>query len=338
MKKEEKRAMEVWAVIDAVAMAFYRTFEKGSKYYSIKRIFWDQTMVVKDYDDSKSYMLSWAINDDMEVSFTPESQEEWVEVEEVWQPVQERSMSPELRSLFGIENAEKEPEKRENTEKPAKKTKIEHRVAHKAKIVETGPERRTFYGEVRAKGEKESRKIAGYAAVFNEPTTILMRDGKGGYIEVIEEISPGAFDDVLEDDVRALFNHDPNFILGRNTSGTLRLFVDDRGLGYEIEVPDTAIGRDLLKSIERGDVSQSSFGFEVADDQWDTTKDGKDRRKITRLAQLYDVSPVTYPAYTTTEATARSRGATTAESIKTMSTGYQTPDWYKYRMLAKKRV
>lgn len=340
MKKEaEKRAMEVWSVIDAVAMAFYRTFEKDGKYYSIKRIFWDQTMVVKDYDDSKCYMVSWAVNDNMEVSFTPESPEEWVEVEEVWQPVQERSMSAELRSLFGIENAGKEPEKRENTEKKEVKARKEQRNAHKAEIIESGPERRTFFGEVRAKGDKsEPTKITGYAAVFNEPTTILMRDGKGGYVEVIEEIAPGAFDDVLEDDVRALFNHDPNFILGRSTAGTLNLFIDERGLGYEIDVPDTAIGRDLLKSIARGDVSQSSFGFEVGSDNWSVGEDGTDRRKITRLAQLYDVSPVTYPAYTTTEAAARSRGAVTDESVKTMSSGYQTPDWYKYKMLAKKRV
>lgn len=336
--------MEVWDVIDAVSMSFYRAFEVGGEYYSIKRIFWDQTMVVRAYSDNKCYMLSWSINENKDVSFNPESREDWQEVEETWQPVQERSMSAELRAFFGIEIEEKEPRKREKTGKgleTPKLLKTEQRIAHKAEVVKTGPERRTFAGEVRAKGEKEPTVITGYAAVFDEPTVILMRNGKGGYTEVVEEIAPGAFDDVMEDDVRALFNHDPNFILGRNTAGTLRLFVDERGLGYEIEVPDTATGTGLLKSITRGDVSQSSFGFSVAEDgdEWSTTKAGAEKRRITRMAQLFDVSPVTYPAYTTTEATARSCAGYIEErkSLKT-PTGYQNQDWYKYKLLSKKRV
>lgn len=329
----ENRAMEVWDVVDAVCRAFYRAYESGDEYYSVKRVFWDQTMVVHAFGDSKTYMLSWSIDEAREVSFSPENREEWQEVEETWQPV-ERSFSPELRALFGLEAPE-------NAGKKPGKPALEQRAAYKAEISADGHERRTFFGEVRAKGEESEgpTKIVGYAAVFNDPAKILMRDSKGKYVEVTEEVAPGAFDGVMGDDVRALFNHDPNFILGRTNSGTLRLEVDERGLKYEIDVPDTAIGRDLLKSIQRGDISQSSFGFEIEADEWSASESGEDRRVITRVGRLYDVSPVTYPAYATTEAAARSLAAASEESAKTMSsTGYQTPEWYKYRFLAKKRV
>lgn len=333
--------MEVWDVVDAVFMAFYRAFETGGEYYYIKRVFWDQTLVAHRYSDNKNYLLSWSIDEGKEVSFSPESPDEWQEVEETWQPV-ERSMAPELRAFLGIEtpeNTEKRAEKQEKARKNEERRNAYMKTPHKAQTTESGPERRTFFGEVRAKGENGGpRKIAGYAAVFNEPALILMRDSKGAYVEVVEVIAPGAFDGVLDDDVRALFNHDPNFILGRNTAGTLRLFVDKRGLGYEIEAPDTAIGRDLLKSIERGDISQSSFGFEVESDEWESLDDGREKRTITKVSRLYDVSPVTYPAYTTTEATARTRGGATEQAGKRMDTGYQQPDWYRYRILAKKRV
>lgn len=128
----------------------------------------------------------------------------------------------------------------------------------------------------------------------------------------VEEIAPGAFDDVLGDDVRALFNHDDNLILARTTSKTLEISVDERGLKYKFEAPNTSIGNDLLENIRRGDVSQSSFGFRVADDKWEdmeTIKDGKKwfktKRTILKLERLYDVSPVTFPAYPDTEVALR---------------------------------
>jgi len=84
--------------------------------------------------------------------------------------------------------------------------------------------------------------------------------------KVREIILPGAFDDVLNDDVRALFNHDSSMILARskNGEGTLQIGVDETGLYYEFEPPDTQVGRDLMTSIQRGDVDQSSFGFMIA--------------------------------------------------------------------------
>lgn len=159
--------------------------------------------------------------------------------------------------------------------------------------------------EVRAtegEGSEESRTITGYALKFNSRSETF----SGGWSEII---NPGALDDVMArgDDVRALFNHDPNLILARSTTGTLRLEVDNIGLRYEFEAPDTTFGNDLLVSIKRGDVNQSSFGFTVSQDGQEVRKeDGKTTRYINKISRLYDVSPVTYPAYSTTEATVRS--------------------------------
>lgn len=131
--------------------------------------------------------------------------------------------------------------------------------------------------------------IVGHAAVFNK-----LSENLGGFRE---QIAPGAFDGVLEDDVRALINHDPNHILGRTAAGTLRLSVDKTGLRYEIDPPDRSDARDLLISMERGDVNQSSFAFTVEEDEWDEDDEGRVVRTILKFRRLYDVSPVTYPAY-----------------------------------------
>lgn len=150
--------------------------------------------------------------------------------------------------------------------------------------------------ELRAATEDKPPMMMGYAAKFD-----MMSEPMFGFRE---QIAPGAFDGVLEDDVRALFNHDPNHVLGRTASGTLRLSVDQTGLKYEVDLPDTQSSRDLQESMKRGDVSQSSFAFRVAPngDTWDENDDGVLIRTITKFGKLYDVSPVTYPAYTDTEA------------------------------------
>lgn len=152
--------------------------------------------------------------------------------------------------------------------------------------------------------------ISGYAAKFNRASENL---GSADY-QFIEIIEPGAFDGVLNDDVRALFNHDPNAILARSKDGqgTLKLEVDEIGLRYEFEAPDTQAGRDLVTSMRRGDIDGSSFGFTVAKggDKWESRRDGEgpeiNVRTITKIARLGDVSPVTYPAYPDTSAAVRS--------------------------------
>jgi len=162
-------------------------------------------------------------------------------------------------------------------------------------------ERRTFNIELRRENG-ETRKMTGHAAIFNEETRI------GSWFR--EKIAPGAFSEsVQKDDIRALFNHDANFVLGRNRAGTLRLSEDEKGLAIEIDPPDTSFARDLAISMERGDITQMSFAFQVLGDEWEEGEtDGLDLRTITKV-KLYDVSPVTFPAYDGTDIALHSRDA-----------------------------
>jgi HK97 family phage prohead protease len=140
--------------------------------------------------------------------------------------------------------------------------------------------------ELRMDGDKPT--VVGYGAVFNSESNDL-----GGFREYI---APGAFDGRLEDDVRFLINHDANLVLARTTNGTLRLSVDEKGLRYEADLPNTSTARDLMELLKNGTISQSSFAFTVEEDSWEI-KDGMNIRTIDKVSQLYDVSSVTYPAY-----------------------------------------
>jgi len=159
-----------------------------------------------------------------------------------------------------------------------------------------------------AKASKPVPLVRGYAALFNTKSSDL-----GGFIE---RIDPHAFDGVnLEDGVVALFNHDPSLILARSggANATLRLGTDERGLWYEFTPPNSPNGQNLAEALRRGDITQSSFGFSIArdnGDEWDWVEDEEGRehvfRTIKKIARLYDVSPVTYPAYPDTTVAARS--------------------------------
>lgn len=153
--------------------------------------------------------------------------------------------------------------------------------------------------EVRAL-EGEAMRFVGYAAVFGQDSEDL-----GGFIE---HVAPGAFAKSLGGDVRALFNHDQNFILGRTKAKTLTLTEDTHGLLAEIIPPDTAWARDLAESIRRGDVDQMSFGFRTIKDEWEEVGPGKWKRTLLDV-RLFDVSPVVFPAYPTTEIAVRSLDA-----------------------------
>ena len=157
---------------------------------------------------------------------------------------------------------------------------------------------RTVPIELRVEGG-DSPKIVGHAAVFNKWSEDL-----GGFRE---KIAPGAFTKTIsEGDVRALFNHDPNFVLGRNKAGTLSLEEDKKGLKVSIDPPDTQWARDLTTSIERGDINQMSFGFRTVKDQWTTPKTGNENKRELLEVELFDVSPVTFPAYPQTDVGVRS--------------------------------
>lgn len=159
-------------------------------------------------------------------------------------------------------------------------------------------EKRSFSSAIkRAEGDEE-RKIVGYAAIFESVTELW-----NGYYE---KIKAGAFKRTLDNgaDVRALFNHDPNLILGRTTAGTLEVKEDEKGLNYEVDVPETTYGADLLVSVKRGDVNQSSFAFITIKEEFEKLENGDVIRTIIE-ASLHDVSPVTNPAYPDTEAEAK---------------------------------
>jgi len=158
-------------------------------------------------------------------------------------------------------------------------------------------ERRAFQlAELRVANTDGKRRIVGYAAVFDSLSVDL-----GGFVE---RIRPGAFSKTIKTaDVRALWNHDANYVLGRTKSGTLRLAEDDKGLRIEIDPPDTTWANDLITSIERGDVDQMSFGFRAIRDEW-SKEDGQTVRELIEV-ELFDVSPVTFPAYEATQVSVR---------------------------------
>lgn len=149
--------------------------------------------------------------------------------------------------------------------------------------------------EIRINESDGGTCIEGHAAVFDSWSETL-----GGIFPFKEKVRKGAFaESIGRDDIRALFNHDPNYVLGRNRAGTLELVEDDVGLRVRITPPDTSWARDITTSIRRGDISQMSIGFVVEDDEW-SSKDGIDTRELKKV-RLFDVSPVTFPAYTATD-------------------------------------
>lgn len=157
--------------------------------------------------------------------------------------------------------------------------------------------------EIRAvRSESGDRVIEGYAARFNKYSEDL-----GGFKE---KIKPGAFSDAIKNsDVRALFNHDPNIVLGRSKAGTLTLKEDKKGLHMSVTLPNTRTADELMESIERGDITQQSFGFTIAEDSWRMSEKYGEVRTIEKIDRLFDVSPVTFPAYPDTEVALRSLAA-----------------------------
>lgn len=166
--------------------------------------------------------------------------------------------------------------------------------------------------ELRAE-EGKPKKIVGYGARYydgTEATEYVLWDD--AYGKAVERIMPGAFDRAArEDDVRGMYNHSQ--ILARTKSGTMRLSLDERGLQYDIDVPDTTTGRDVVTSIERGDVDGSSFAFTIPSggQEWRITTDAEGKeysvREISEVV-LYDTGPVDFPAYDSTSAGLRACG------------------------------
>lgn len=137
--------------------------------------------------------------------------------------------------------------------------------------------------------------MRGYAAVFGVPTT------RQAQYAGTETIGRAAFTGLLGGDVVALVDHNPSMLLGRSTSGTLRLSVDDHGLAFEVDLPDTQVGRDTRELVRRGDLAGCSFTAAVG-----TVERGKGGVTHTAFSRLVDVSVVTSPAYPETSVVARS--------------------------------
>lgn len=186
--------------------------------------------------------------------------------------------------------------------------------------------------ELRAAGaEGEPTVITGHPAVFNQTADL-------GWFR--ETVKPGAFTKTIaQDDIRALFNHNPDYVIGRNKAGTLTLTEDEQGLRMDIIPPDTTFARDLMANIRAGNISQGSIGFYVRGYQLTRGDDGVWERDLTDV-MLFDVSPVTYPAYEGTDMNLRSA----SEIVKTFRSGPDNPkpdelEWrrqveHRQRMLA----
>jgi len=164
------------------------------------------------------------------------------------------------------------------------------------------------FSAVRAEDGK--RYIEGYFALYNSATELTP-----GIEEVIE---PGAFADTLTNDIRALYNHDTSMVLGRNTSGTLVLREDAKGLYGKIEIPDTSYANDLHVLVSRGDVTQCSFGFNIVEESTEDLGGGKYRFRIRKI-DLHEISVVTFPAYRDTLVHARDERSADVDAINKRS-------------------
>jgi HK97 family phage prohead protease len=155
---------------------------------------------------------------------------------------------------------------------------------------------------VESNGQKaiDENTIEGYAAVFNRNS-----EDFGGWVE---QIAPGAFSERLKDDTVALFNHSMNHVLGRN-GVNVRLSEDKTGLKYSITLPDTSLARDVKALVKSGIITKSSFAFTVKEERFikaDEKAGTPAMRVIDKIERLYDVSPVTVPAYPDSSVAARS--------------------------------
>lgn len=156
---------------------------------------------------------------------------------------------------------------------------------------------RSMPTEFRAAESDGKKRIEGYFSTF------------GGIYELwpgaTESIDPHAFDDALNDDIRALIDHETRLVLGRNKAGTLELRIDSHGLWGSIEINEADTdAMNLYARVQRGDVSQCSFGFEILSEKTDIRDDGSVHWTIEKV-KLYEVSCVTFPAYKDTSITAR---------------------------------
>ena len=272
--------------------SFRRTKRKhDGKEYSIimGRLKGETTMTEQAYRYSKDVWSSSGAKThckDHDGSFTPAGESDNIKLEEL-----EEMTLHEDPAVIEENTPQDDPEEKSITEKndPIKSNSIR---------IENNIERRFLKdNELRIKDDGDDESIiTGYAARFDVWSEPL------GFFK--ERIRPGAFKKTIkENDIRSLINHDPNLILGRTKNKTLELWEDDKGLRFDNRLPGTSYADDLKISIKRKDITQNSFGFQTIQDEW--SKDGKKRDLIE--ARLFDISPVTFPAYPQTSVKLRLR-------------------------------
>ncbi len=158
---------------------------------------------------------------------------------------------------------------------------------------------RSIVSDLKTRAEEDEMIIEGYFAVYNTETEL--------WPGVFEEIAPGAFDNTLSNDIRALINHDTSLVLGRNKAGTLELKTDSRGLWGRIKInPNDTDAVNLYERVKRGDVDQCSFGFNIISEETDYREDGT-IKWIIKEVDLHEVSVCTFPAYEETSISARKK-------------------------------
>jgi len=158
---------------------------------------------------------------------------------------------------------------------------------------------RSLRTDLRTRDDGNAPVIEGYFAVFNRETEL--------WPGAFEEIAPGAFDNTLSNDIRALINHETRLVLGRTKAGTLELRADNYGLWGRIKInPNDTDAMNLYERVKRGDVDQCSFGFNIVSEETEWRDDGTVKWRITEV-DLHEVSVVTFPAYEDTGVSARQK-------------------------------
>ena len=167
---------------------------------------------------------------------------------------------------------------------------------------------RTQFEITRDEQTPDERTIEGYFALYESETELWA----GSY----EIISKGAFENTIQkNDIRALWNHNTQYVLGRNKNGSLQLKADDKGLFATIKLPNTQYAEDLYSLVQRGDIDQASFGFNIIDEEMEELADGGYRWRIKDI-DLHEISVVTFPAYENTSVQAREKQVREIETRK----------------------
>lgn len=182
-------------------------------------------------------------------------------------------------------------------------------------------ERRFFPFEVRV-SDGDTPKIEGTGVVYNQLSNVM-------YGMFREQIAPGAFSEsIATRDIRTLWNHNTDYPLGRTGNGTVRISEDEDGIHFSNDPPSTSWGSDAVQSIRRRDVSQMSFGFVTIEDSWSYGTDNQLIRTVTK-GELWEMSPVTFPAYPQTDVAVRSLEARKGALAALIESNVILPDWVR---------